>query len=444
MCFDTFSVRARNLQHYSKTFIFTMNLNDLTIQRNIYFLNFHSVSRYQFWHSFLIGFGIDLGPIWHPVGIKSVYFCDCFFDELGNGLFIDLNKNAPKSGSSFLTVVGLNFHELNGTASLSISSIACTSSSWTSSTAIFCIPPFAPTDNSATILKHQSHSVTQLYLFTFDSPVISCITPNNIISSHASVVTVSGLNFGRTNTSATITIALTGSNLCVTTAWTSETVMQCVQQRMLIELGEFWTVRLMTNTVGTTDAVFTFDAPVLSGSRSANLPVIHNVPILGLNFKLLDFSPTIQMDSVPCQTTSWTTSTALLCAAAAISNIVDIVVDGLIGSSALTFSFDSAVISSASVFNLPDSQDHGVAVSGLNFGFYDFSPSIKLEQIPCTTSIWSSSTAISCLGWRGLSHWTSIHLGATIEQLLGTSAGLLTFDGASVCSNRISINNFHV
>ena len=83
MFFDIFSVRARNLQHCSKTLVFTMSLNDLTMQRNIYFHNFHNVFRYQMWHSCLIGFGIDFGPIWHPVGIKLcdviVFYC---FGEL--------------------------------------------------------------------------------------------------------------------------------------------------------------------------------------------------------------------------------------------------------------------------------------------------------------------------------------------------------------------------
>ena len=45
----------------SKTFIFPMNFSDLTLQRNMIFDDFPNLFRYQFWHLFLMSFGIDFG-----------------------------------------------------------------------------------------------------------------------------------------------------------------------------------------------------------------------------------------------------------------------------------------------------------------------------------------------------------------------------------------------
>ena len=51
----------------SKTFVFPMNFNDFTLQRNMIFDDFPDLFRYQFWHWFLMSFGIDFGSILGPL-----------------------------------------------------------------------------------------------------------------------------------------------------------------------------------------------------------------------------------------------------------------------------------------------------------------------------------------------------------------------------------------
>ena len=60
----------------SKTIVFPMNFNDFTLQRNMIFDDFPDLFRYQFWHWFLMRFGIDFGSI---LGAFCNYF-SCFFD----------------------------------------------------------------------------------------------------------------------------------------------------------------------------------------------------------------------------------------------------------------------------------------------------------------------------------------------------------------------------
>ena len=47
----------------SKTIVFPMNFNDFTLQRNMICDDFPNLFRYQFWHWFLMRFGIDFGSI---------------------------------------------------------------------------------------------------------------------------------------------------------------------------------------------------------------------------------------------------------------------------------------------------------------------------------------------------------------------------------------------
>ena len=69
--FDTFYRSHMQPSKTSKTLGFTLNFNDFTIQRNMIFDDFPDLFRYQFWHWFLMTFGIDfgsiLGPLWHQI-----------------------------------------------------------------------------------------------------------------------------------------------------------------------------------------------------------------------------------------------------------------------------------------------------------------------------------------------------------------------------------------
>ena len=48
----------------SQTNVFTLSLNDFTIQKNMIFDYFHDLFRYKFWHWLLMSVGTDLGSIW--------------------------------------------------------------------------------------------------------------------------------------------------------------------------------------------------------------------------------------------------------------------------------------------------------------------------------------------------------------------------------------------
>ena len=60
----------------SKTNVFQMNFNDFTFKRNMICDDFLDLFRYQFWHCFLMRFGIDFGSILRA-------FCNYFHFDVG-------------------------------------------------------------------------------------------------------------------------------------------------------------------------------------------------------------------------------------------------------------------------------------------------------------------------------------------------------------------------
>ena len=76
-----FSVPARALLNLQKTLFCIMNLNDLTIWKNMIFDD--DLFRYLFWHYFLMNLGIDIGsalaPLWHTIPcFPLIFFGDVF------------------------------------------------------------------------------------------------------------------------------------------------------------------------------------------------------------------------------------------------------------------------------------------------------------------------------------------------------------------------------
>ena len=69
VCLILFRSRARPAKR-SKTFVFTMNLYDSTIQKNMVSNDFQDLFRYQIGHRLLIALGSILAPFGKPDGIN--------------------------------------------------------------------------------------------------------------------------------------------------------------------------------------------------------------------------------------------------------------------------------------------------------------------------------------------------------------------------------------
>jgi len=180
-------------------------------------------------------------------------------------------RNTPFSGGASITVMGLNFGELEHTHSAALSTALCVTSSWLSATAVTCAPgPMREVDPPLDVtawLTVGSVAGTSVGVFSFDAAVVSAVRQNAPHSGYASV-TVFGLDFGVGEHTVTAALEQGGEGtlgVCVTSSWSSATSVACLSN----PIGDlFKAAGLSVNTVsGTGLAVFSFDTALVSNLR---------------------------------------------------------------------------------------------------------------------------------------------------------------------------------
>ena len=81
----------------SQTIVFTLIFKDFTIHENMIFDDVHDRFRYQFWHCFLIGLGIDFGsivaPLWHLIQCFGVIVLG---DDFWNGILVGFDQKGTQ------------------------------------------------------------------------------------------------------------------------------------------------------------------------------------------------------------------------------------------------------------------------------------------------------------------------------------------------------------
>jgi hypothetical protein len=152
-------------------------------------------------------------------------------------------------------------------------------------------------------------------LFTYDSPVITRVARSNAPTSGSGVVTMHGLNFGVSDKTSTISLAVTA---CLTSVWTTDTSVMCTTAFGTGKSREI-AVTVAAH-VGTQHIAFSYDSaaityvagrigPTTGGTNAVSVPVT----ITGMNFGVPDATPTVAIGNTACHTSSWTSITALMC-----------------------------------------------------------------------------------------------------------------------------------
>ena len=254
------------------------------------------------------------------------------------------------------------------------------------------------------------------------APVASSMLPLNGAASGSSSVTIAGLNFGAYAFTPSAGL-VSGSELCSTTSWSSGTAVQCHSGVPTMLGDESHMAVTINNVVGTRGSRFTFDAALVSVTeRNSPLSGGAWVTVMGLNFGFTDMTPSVSIARRTCETAVWVATTSLLChSSAPVDDLTyaTVTVHNIAATVQNQFSFDSPVMSAASVDNNPRTGFvPTVTVSGLNFGLYDFSLSMNQRpDTPCVTTIWVAATSIICdLQESGLAWFT-----LTVADIIGTN-----------------------
>ena len=264
--------------------------------------------------------------------------------------------NLAQSSALSLTISGVAFmsETRTPTSAAEISSV-CSSTSWTSSTAVTCSP-----GTYAGGLIRLAVTVTGLVgtgaAFTFDSPAVSFASlARNIALSMDASVTVTGLSFGASQ--LTVTSSLQEGQLCSSTSWTSATSAGCRAAATSYTAGSIRAAVTVGTVLGSRVSLFTFDSPVVSFSNlyngfnnGAQSIGSLSLTVSGLGFGgALERTATVWLVSLTrmCNTVSWTTATAVTCdqpdyMESTWINCLSTTVSGLVGTRTLLFTFDGA------------------------------------------------------------------------------------------------------
>jgi hypothetical protein len=351
--------------------------------------------------------------------------------------------NAAPSGGGTVTISGLSFVTVDPTATASLTAAdVCSSSAWTSATAVACAPQAhgGTAERTAVSVSAMVGSLTRQ--FSFDMAVASDMRRNSPHSGHASL-TVSGLNFGvadRTITSGLEQGVQGDLGVCFTSAWSSATTVAC-RSNPLSDIFSQGSVTV-ASVSGTSRPIFSFDSATAS-SVELNMPLSGQtlVTISGLDFGVGEHSASAgpEMGGAggvgSCSTSSWTSATSAACLTVGISDkfgFVQLTVGSVTGTGRAVYSFDGAVVSEVRL-NAPFSGCASVTVSGLDFGVGEHTATAGLERAGrgdvgvCFSSSWTSATTLACLSNES----SDILMGAsvTVATVSGTGKPIFSFDG---------------
>jgi hypothetical protein len=135
-------------------------------------------------------------------------------------------NHGPTGGGSKITVLGKNFGVQDSRPTVSVGHTPCTLTVWQSDSSIVCTVPAGQGHDhliEATIIGAHSKE-NALVRFSFDSPVVSAVSPSNIPPTDAIALTLYGEAFGGPDS---VLNAFIGATKCLKTSWVSSTALTC-------------------------------------------------------------------------------------------------------------------------------------------------------------------------------------------------------------------------
>ena len=341
--------------------------------------------------------------------------------------------NAPTTGGSLLSLWGSSFGSEDLSPTVAIQQTACATTSWTSASQLLCRAVPSSDSVASVTLRVSTLSGTALIFMTYDSVALTAILPGNAPTSGQTSLTLAGVNFGATSLSVTARI---GQTVCSEAVYIASTSMVCA---VPAGTGRLQSVVITTADVlaSTRTALFTFDAPSATHLRSANAGTSGwaSLTLVGLNFALQNFSPTVTLGMSVCISSSWVTTTTLVCSSAAGTGLglgTLLGISSLLGTSAVQFSYDAPGITSVRAANGATSGSSSLTLRGVGFGTVNYSPFLSATPsfVQCSTSSWVSPTVIRCL--LQASYGSELSLGLVIGTLLGSAPLVFSYDAPVV------------
>lgn len=229
-----------------------------------------------------------------------------------------LSPNAAVPETS-VTISGANFGSTQGSSTVTFNGTTGTPTSW-SATSIVMPVPLAATSGNVVVTVNGTASNGVPFTVS-QTPTINSISPTS--GPAGTAVTISGVNFGSTQGTSTVTFNGTGGT---PTSWTSTSIVVPVPG------GATTGNVVVTTTNGTSSGVsFTvFQVPSIANLSASSATIGSLLTITGTNFGSSQASSTVTLNGVGVVPTSWSsTSIALLVPVGATTGNVVVTVNTL-------------------------------------------------------------------------------------------------------------------
>ena len=365
---------------------------------------------------------------------------------------VNILANGPTSGGNTLTVRGQSFGWLDISSKLRLGGTACMSSSWTSTSALFCQVP-----EGTNVMKSMSVSVQFLRAtlsrsFSYDKMVLEMAYANSsnmATRNQQTRVLIIGENFGSDPQVASSMMARVGGSACEMSMWMSTSTILCKQvQGVRATLSMALTSRFRITSMS---QALSYDKPslaaLLNQSNSYSMRFDH-VTMAGANMGRVDFTQIMVIYSSASSRTLWISMTSMTCRIApgtGSSGAISLTAGVQIGSLSQVHSFDKGTVMQLSPVNGGTAGNIFISLKGSAFGSVDISPSLRIssykeaslsnstqfdEAPSCGTAAmttqWTSETAVIAKSSRGFFSSSSVII--TVSEQVSSTSDAFSYD----------------
>jgi hypothetical protein len=313
--------------------------------------------------------------------------------------------NVPTTGGSVIEVLGVNFGTTDPTPSVVLNSKHCSSIIWSADTRIDCHAPSGSSSSNLSTISVSSIIGTSSTVFSYDSPVVTFLNPQNAPTSAGQSITTLGFNFGSTDPTASTSIS---GSVCSTASWSSVSSVQCASP---VGTGPNKHIAISISAVlGTAGVSFSYDSPVISRLSEANSAASGgtSLTLIGTNFGSSNPSPTARLGDSMCGSASWLTHSSIICIKTAPgvgrnrgggkqNHRAVVTLSGLLGTREDLFTYDAPFVTQLLPVNQPTTATLSITLSGMNMGYQiNATPSISIGMSLCITTSWTTTTSVGC------------------------------------------------
>jgi len=310
--------------------------------------------------------------------------------------------NFPSSGATIVSIFGSGLGGIAGSAKVRAGSTACSSSIWRSFSSISCKVASGNDRSSSVQLSAGFMTMSQVLLrfsgaASYDMVSVASVHVKNSPTSGSVSVTFSGASSGYSGYSPRAAIG-TGF---VSSRWVSSSSTLC---KTVSGVGGSRNVLLSVDIrVSTLSNHFSFDTPGVYNQNPMNLPKSGSISVtlVGYSSGFTRPSSAVAIDASACSASVWLSDSSVATkpmSGSAIHLSVTTMLSVAVQRGSITSlaSYDIQQVSSLGRYNGPRLGNIVISVLGTSIGTFDLSPSARLGASACTSSVWITSSSITC------------------------------------------------